>query len=187
MKNKKYIYSIIIPIVLVASLLTAKFIHFVNTPNTRLYIHDNVKAWAKLKNGKTIGYNIIEIGNVNSYLDSKTQNYIICIGDNIINTGIVDLELLKKLSNYTEDPNKYNKAWPTGAIRFYINGCAFIFADYKIISITLVSHNESGIGMNVGLKIGKPSSNYTYNFNLSDDQMLMLFGYPDKLRDYWKK
>jgi hypothetical protein len=80
-------------------------------------------------------------------------------------------------ADFVED----HATWPTNTLRIQFNYWLFFVQDDSVLSVSVWDYGKGELKP----AIGNPATGAVYEFPLSQDQVIHIFGTPDVIKEYW--
>ncbi len=147
-------------------------------PNTRLYVKDNIYASGRIVDPVPI-YGYIRIGGLDEEYDGSLHFEVKFPNDVILSFPNPDINIIETvLFDSERESNDFFYDWPEGAREIHLTGARIALLDEKLLQLCVYSSDIS---------IKTETSQNWCALPLTDQDLVMLFGEPDSISEYWSQ
>lgn len=160
-------------------------------PNHRYYSKQNIELSAVFKHGEAI-YRNVQIGTqtrpFDQNLDAYGDVFVELVEGDVVPLSALTVAKLEEASSKTKnlDDVGYDTGWPKGSRRITVGTRLFAIVNAgRILQL-----DANTVGLRTGERaprFGRKDSDASYAMPFNHQQVLKLFGEPDKLNDVWHK
>jgi hypothetical protein len=154
-------------------------------PNTRFASKDNLKLTAQLRGGSP-AYDNVLIGTPEKSFEKTRDRYAdltIGLQGGPVRLGQLTVAELKRrsLSSNDLDSSGYATGWPKGSVRLELGPRLF----FTVHNDEILQLYANSVGTTAGPRFGKVGVDKEFQLPLSHQEVIELFGKPDRITDKW--
>ncbi|MCD4744656.1 MAG: hypothetical protein K8R67_19505 [Desulfobacteraceae bacterium] len=172
-------------IVLILSIIKTNSFFGIKNPNNRVFIKGNLIFRANLNIKGDRNYRVLDIGTLKNPFYKNPPRFKFKVNKELIlKSDKIKVEELKKICNDITDPNEFDKRWPDGAERIHCGPYAFIVSN-DVVWNFYTEFLANPVDKSEVLSIGNINTEKMYFFPLSQEQIIQVFGEPERIEEYF--